>query len=251
MTENVHGLLGAYAVDAVTPEERAAFEEHLPACEECALELGSLLETAATLGAAEAATPPASLRASVMEQVGRTAQLPPVGGDDALVAQAPASRERERDARAPRRRVWPRLAVAAASAIALVSVGIAGGSILADREADLALEKDVMMVASAPDAHSLDLALGAAHLVMSEKMHSVAAMGDDCPTPKDGMEYQLWVVMEDGSKHAGPTFMPDDDGTFMALMDMEMEGAVAIAVTEEPMGGSDQPTSTEVAVVDL
>ncbi|WP_062287361.1 anti-sigma factor [Demequina phytophila] len=252
MNDNVHSLIGAYAVDAVTPDERTDFESHLAACEDCTAELAGLREAAATLAAAESVAPPAALRARVLDQIGRTAQLPPPTGDDAPVAPradvAPASSRRERHA-------WPRLAVAAAVAAVLAVGGLAGSALLGQRgqtgEDQLALEKDVMMVTSAPDAHAMDLGLGSAHLVMSDKMGSVVAMGEDCPEPTAGMEYQLWVVMEDGSKHAGPTFAPDSDGTFMTLMDMDMDGVAAFAVTQEPMGGSEQPTTDVVAEVGL
>ncbi|WP_062522814.1 anti-sigma factor [Demequina silvatica] len=252
MNDNIHSLIGAYAVDAVTPDERADFDAHLAACEDCATELVGLREAAATLGAAEATAPPAALRARVMDQVGRTAQLPPVAGDDARVT----PRAEVTGASSPReRRGWPRLAVAAAVAAVLAVGGLAGSTLLGQRDStsedQRALEKDVMMVTSAPDAHAMDLGLGSAHLVMSDKMGSVVAMGEDCPEPEDGMEYQLWVVMEDGSKHAGPTFMPDPDGSFMTLMEMDMEGVAAFAVTEEPAGGSDQPTTDVVAEVGL
>ncbi len=273
MSDNVHALLGAYVVDAVTPAERAAFEAHLPGCEDCSVELASLLETTGILAEAEAVTPPASLRSRVMEEVARTAQLPPASGDDAAHTDGAAgaaggddaARAGGTDAEAPHvdapvpltaaratRRLWPRLAVAAASVAALAVGGVVGGGLIASRNAEIALEKDVMMVASAPDAHSMDLDLGTSHLVVSDRMASVVAMGEDCPKPHDGMEYQLWVVMADGSKHAGPTFMPDSDGSFMTLMDdMAMDGVVAFAVTQEPAGGSEQPTSDMVAVVDL
>ncbi|MDN4475764.1 anti-sigma factor [Demequina sp. SYSU T00192] len=258
MNENVHSLIGAYAVDAVTPDERADFEAHLSACEDCTAELAGLRETAAMLGEADVAAAPAGLRASVLEEIGRTAQLPPLTEDDAAVARdaegpvpLEAAREARQDRHARTRRGWPRLAVAAAVASVLAVGGLVGSTLMADRDDQLALEKDVMMVTSAPDAKSMDLGLGTAHLVVSERMSTVVAMGDDCPHPKDGMAYQLWLVMDDGSKEAGPTFMPDADGTFMTMVHMDMEGVAAVAVTEEPMGGSTEPTSTEVAVVEL
>ena len=69
-----------------------------------------------------------------------------------------------------------------------------------------------MMVASAPDTASMDLDLGAAHLVVSERMGEVAAMRYGAPMPTKGMEYQRWLVMDDGSAHPGPTIMPNANG---------------------------------------
>ncbi|MDN4483789.1 anti-sigma factor [Demequina lignilytica] len=249
MNDNVHGLLGAYAVDAVTDAERAAFDAHLPGCEDCAAELAGLRDVAAALADAEAFAPPAALRARVLEEVSRTAQLPPDDAEAAPADDLAAARE-ARHARSGHR--WPRFVLAAASVAVLAGVGAFAGVVLTERNAELAMEQDVMMVASAPDAHSMDLDLGTSHLVVSDRMASVVAMGEDCPKPHDGMEYQLWVVMEDGSKHAGPTFMPESDGSFMTMLDdQSMDGVTGFVVTEEPMGGSDEPTGDMVAVVEL
>lgn len=261
MSDNVHALLGAYAVDAVTDAERAAFDAHLPDCDDCAGELAGLREAVAVLGDAEAATPPPSLRAAVMAQVARTAQLPPSAPETtepvtalpvaASPVDAPESDESAaRERRAPR---WVRARLAVAASIAALALGGVGGAVLlAERNAEVALEKDVMMVASAPDAKAMDLDLGVAHLVVSDRMDAVVAMGDDCPPPKDGMTFQLWVMTADGETRAGPTFTPDKDGTFMMLMDeLDVGDVVAFAVTEEPGGGSEQPTSDKLAVVEL
>lgn len=254
MSDNVHALLGAYAVDAVTEAERAEFESHLPSCEDCATELTGLREVAATLADAEAVPPPASLRARVLEEIARTPQLAPEAAAPAPTAAAAPATAPVTDLSVARdaRRRWPRMVLAAASVAVLAGAGAFGGVMLAERNAQLAMEQDVMMVASAPDAQSMDLDLGTSHLVVSDRMASVVAMGEDCPQPKDGMTYQLWVVMEDGSKHAGPTFTPEADGSFMALMDgMAMAGVTGFVVTEEPSGGSDAPTGDMVAGVEL
>jgi len=50
-------LLGAYALDAVEPDEAAAIERHLPTCPRCRNELSDHREVAALLGYAGAAAP--------------------------------------------------------------------------------------------------------------------------------------------------------------------------------------------------
>jgi anti-sigma factor RsiW len=50
-------LLGAYALDAVAPDEAAAIERHLPTCPRCRNELTDHREVAALLGYAGAAAP--------------------------------------------------------------------------------------------------------------------------------------------------------------------------------------------------
>jgi hypothetical protein len=58
MTANdAHGLVGAYALDALDEFERRQFENHLSSCETCSLELRGLTETTARLGGAMARAP--------------------------------------------------------------------------------------------------------------------------------------------------------------------------------------------------
>ena len=62
MSADIHGLSGAYAVDALDSDERAAFEEHLAQCPECQAEVASLREAATQLATTTETQPPASLR---------------------------------------------------------------------------------------------------------------------------------------------------------------------------------------------
>jgi anti-sigma factor RsiW len=55
--ENLQELLGAYALDAVEPDEVAAIERHLPTCPRCRTELADHREVAALLGYAGGAAP--------------------------------------------------------------------------------------------------------------------------------------------------------------------------------------------------
>ena len=54
---DLHTLAGAYAMDAVPPSERAAFERHLASCEPCRQEVRGLREATAALAAATAVQP--------------------------------------------------------------------------------------------------------------------------------------------------------------------------------------------------
>jgi len=231
-----HSLLGPYVVGALEDDERVAFERHLAACEWCTQEARGLEEAAAALADAEAVTPPLSLRASVMAEVARTAQVPPG-------LHAPASVSR-------RRRRWPVVVTAAASLIAIAGIGVAYGFHNTGSDGS-ALERNIVMLSSAPDAHSLELALGSSHLVMSNHMDEVAVMGHDAPMPADGMEYQLWFVMADGTSVAGPTFMPDKGGDIMALSSADCSRIASFSVTVEPHGGSPSPTGHVIASIDL
>lgn len=234
--EGDHSLLGPYVVDALDGQEREAFEAHLAACESCRAEAIELADAVAALADAESTAPPRAMRSRVMTQISQTAQVPPP------VRALGATKNKARR--------WPAIAAVAASLIAVAGVGIGYGTREADT-ASSALERDIVMLASAPDAHSMELDLGSSHVVMSDHMDEVAVMGHETPMPAEGMEYQLWFVMDDGSAVAGPTFMPDKGGDVMALADTDVSHIAAFSVTQEPRGGSTAPTGEVVASIEL
>lgn len=277
MSDNVHSLIGAYALDAVTAEERAEFEAHLPDCPDCAAEVSELMEAAGALGATAAAPAPESMRGAVLARVRQagvaaahidgveSGAVSPLGAagsprsGDGVAGELASVRSGLSGGRAARRGRFGAWSVsvrflATAAAVAVVGIAasvIAGAGASSPSNADLA--REIMTVASAPDAHSMELDLGASHLVMSERMDALVVMGADAPMPADGMEYQLWLEMDDGSLVAGPTFAPDREGAVMAMMhgDGDMDHVTRIMVSEEPAGGSPAPTSAPLATVDL
>jgi len=286
MSEHVHSLLGPYAVGALEPDERAHVERHVTSCADCRDELSSYLEATAALADAEATAPPASLRDRVMAEVAMTSQLPPRSADapvtdpirvaedygrgpaaddapattaaDAAAASAAGTSDDladPRERRAQRRGVrrWLPALAGAAATVAVLAVGVFGFGLgrPSDDAAELALAKDVMMVEAASDATKMDMDLGNGQVVMSSRMDAVALMGRSAPMPDHGTEYQVWLILEDGSKVAGPTFMPDADGEYMAYVPSDLDGVVAIAITCEPPGGSAEPTTDVVSVVEL
>jgi anti-sigma-K factor RskA len=65
--DELHELAAPYALDALSGEERSAFETHLSGCGRCRAELAELSETVAALGyAAEGPAPPAELRGRIL-----------------------------------------------------------------------------------------------------------------------------------------------------------------------------------------
>jgi len=69
------------------------------------------------------------------------------------------------------------------------------------------------------------------------------------PMPKAGRTYQMWLVTPTAKISAG-TFMPSRDGEVMmqATYQMPKDSLAAVAVTDEPMGGSAQPTTAPMMV---
>ena len=83
MSNDTHTLSGAYALDALEPQEAAEFHQHLQACQACRDEVRELRKAAARMGELDAVPAPPELKRRVMAAVDRTPQQPParpVGG---------------------------------------------------------------------------------------------------------------------------------------------------------------------------
>src|SRR4029077_13585213 len=76
-TRDLHTLAGPYAMDAISPPDRARFDRHLARCEDCAREIARLRGGTARLAAAAAVSPPPALKARVMAAAAGTRQRPP------------------------------------------------------------------------------------------------------------------------------------------------------------------------------
>jgi anti-sigma-K factor RskA len=73
------------------------------------------------------------------------------------------------------------------------------------------------------------------------------------PSPGDNRVLQLWLIPKKpgGKPMPSVTFWPDASGTFSAMVENPpdaMSDTQALAITEEPIGGSSQPTSTPMWV---
>lgn len=228
---DAHTLIGAYLVDAVDDIERAEVERHLTECADCAEEARSLAPVTEALAVGAATRMPPGLRDEVLARARTTTQLTPRATT-------------RRNAPTQRRAVPWWSAAAAVAAVALAAAGI-GWWPSDDDEG--AIATDVMMVTSAPDAHSMDLGWASGHVVMSAQLDAVAVMGAGAPAPDDGMAYQAWFEMSDGTVMAGPTFAPDVDGGFMTMTYADCDDIATILITQEPRGGSAAPTSSPLA----
>lgn len=70
-------LTGAYALHALSDDEREEFERHLAECGSCARETAELTATAARLGMAVSRTPRPALREEVLRRVAAVRQQTP------------------------------------------------------------------------------------------------------------------------------------------------------------------------------
>ena len=235
--EHWHDATGAYVLGALDEAEQAAFEEHLAGCPACREEVDQLLPAAQALPVSvDPVAPPPSLKARIMAEVEREASL--------LAAAGPEADRPPRASERPRRRFGlrvPRLVPSAVAAVLLV-VGIAigaGAMALRDRGPDRTVAAEV----SGPPGAALQVEI-------SGDEGRLTARG--LPAPPGGRVYQVWLK-RDG--HAPvPTaamFMPSHDGAATASVPGSMKDVDQVMITDEPDGGSPQPTGKLLAVADL
>ncbi len=244
--DELHQLAGAYALDALEPDEAAAFEAHLPACSSCATTVMEFERTAGELGEVGRRQPPASLKARIMADIATTPQLSSAGAersgvDGTAPTASPSLPAQHVDELARRRR--PLMPVVAAFAAALfVVVGVVATFALPDGKS--ASEELI----AAPDAVTLQLEPTEAgpsnitvEVVWSQEQDRALVKANGLADPGEGMDYQLWFVVPDGVAPAG-LFSPED-GVVEALLDLDDVEGLGWGISIEPDAGSDQPTS--------
>ncbi|MDX1658683.1 MAG: anti-sigma factor [Nitriliruptorales bacterium] len=238
MTADVHTLTGAYALDALPEDERRDFERHLADCEACRREVEEFRATAAHLASAGHEEPPAGLKERVMAEVDTIRQDPP-----------PTVVEM------PKRPMTQRLLTVAAVILAIAAIGlgvtVAG---LNDRVEELETASAQMAeIMAAPDAETVALETevgGVAQFVYSRSQGEAVFLAKGLPTLSEDEVYELWLIGADGPVPAG-LFRPGERGATSQLLAGGVGSAQAVAVTVEPAGGSDQPTTEPIVVLEV
>jgi len=211
-TESIHDLSAAYALDALDADERRAFEDHLAGCERCREEVAAYSSTAEALAYAAGPVGP-----------------PPLLRDRILVA---ARAERPNVVPLRPRWVYPVAAVAAVAACVAVGLGIWNIS-LNDR------------LSRAQALQSVPVAGAPASLVVGP--HGSAALVmyrlDAAPA---GKTYEAWVIR--GKRAPVPAGVFRGGGTTFFPIDGKVKKGSVVAVTVEPSGGSDAPTTKPFVV---
>jgi hypothetical protein len=263
--DNIHGMSGAYAVDAVDDVERARFESHMAHCSQCRDEVASLRAAASELTSMTLAAPPPSLRASVLRDISSVRPLPPrvtsehedsaperaastVAPSAPLQLRtplAPASlepRRAERSRRAPLRQ-W--LAGAAAAAVLATGVLVWHPWSSGTRAVQLSATQQVLQ---AKDAQRFEakVASGTATIVRSTSLGRAVIITTNMPATPQGKVYELWLQQGTAMVKAG--LMPAGPSNTV-LLEGDAATAAGVGITVEPGGGSDTPTLPPVALI--
>jgi anti-sigma factor RsiW len=231
METRIHELTAGYALDALDPDERDAYEAHLAGCEHCQQELESFWTTTEALAvAATGPEPNAALRERILTAVRAE---PPQN----VVPLEPR-----------RRRAAPVLGAAAAvAAVVALAVGLwAAGlsSELDDTRAALEREQAAAAVLADPDARSVALAEGEGRLVVGPAGEAVLVVDGLGPAP-EGKTYELWIAAH-GDDPVPAGLFPGSQGREVALVEGTVDAGEVVLVTVEREGGVDAPTTEPI-----
>ncbi|WP_413755735.1 anti-sigma factor domain-containing protein [Streptomyces sp. MMBL 11-3] len=243
-TVDLHTLTGAYALHALSEEERGEFERHAADCEACAQEALELSETAARLGLATTMTPSAALKSRVMRQITTVRQEGPRGTSP---LRSPGGNRARRLSR------W-------ALAACLAGVAAFGGTAVwqYDRAEDAQQRAQqaerstdaIAAVLAAPDARTRTAELadgGRGTVVVSKSRDRAVFIASDIASPPEGKVYQLWF--DDGGTMRSAGLMDPGRTARPVLLEGAVGGASGMGITVEPAGGSTQPTSSPLALM--
>ena len=240
MSDDLHSLSGAYALDALDDDERADFEEHLARCATCRDEVDSFGAVTPLLAETVAVTPPPSLRDDILARAARTRQDPPPAAH-----RAPTHADDEAEVLPLRRRARRRWVALAAAAALLVGGGVTWQVV--DR-ATTSISEEVV---AAPDARTQEVTTadgGTVRVVRSERMGKAVLRVEGLADPGDGHAYQAWLQDPSGAMTSAG-MVPGTDGEM--VLEGDVTAAEGVGLSVEPTGGSQQPTTDPVALVAL
>lgn len=225
-----------YAMDALDEVSRRRADQHLAHCAQCRAEVAEWREATAGLGvSATPVSPPPALRDAVLASAARVPQ------DDIVTASddEPASSRTHR-----RTSHW--LLGAAAAVVILVGGGVTVATQPWNHNATTT--SAIEQVEHAPDAQHATAPASKGSLVMvtSAKQGKAVATLRDVPAPAAGKVYQAWIITSNGPVSAG-LLQPGKP----TVLKGSITGAKAAAVTVEPAGGSQQPTTKPIATVSM
>jgi anti-sigma-K factor RskA len=264
--DELHSQAHLYVVGALDPDEVRTFEAHLAGCADCRKEVAAMNEVTAHLSEIVAAEPPVDLRSLVLARIAGTAQDPA----SAQPAEAPIPRGRHAGPAAtaephshatvvPLRRQWrDRVSILVAAAAVIAALGVGGWALNERNDArdeaavSQQMTAELTSIFTAGDAQTVSASTksGALTTVVRSPSRGVALLlASGLPSLPSGKTYQAWTIDNDKATSAG-TFEPQGDQTAFKLPPAAVETGT-VAITVEPAGGSDQPTTTPIVALGL
>ena len=199
MNADIHGLSGAYAVDALDDVERADFERHLQQCPECQ---------------AEATVTPIESR---------------------------------------RRRVKPLTWLVAAAAAAVLAIG---GLVWSPWQSDEPAPQQLTateQVIRAKDAQRYEKVIDGARatIVRSKSLGKAVIIAEDMPAAPEGKDFQVWYQNPEGAMVSAGLMPHEAKPTVSMVLNGDASKFNGVGITIEPTGGSPEPTSDPIALIEF
>jgi len=264
-----------YALGALDESDRVSFEAHLASCDICAAEVRELRDvTGVIAGGIRQLTPPPALRerilanARAVRPISAASQSAARATADVAPSQPPAPASRApavRPSKSSLGVVLPWLAAAAAIVFAVVLGqryrGERDARVTAERalaSARLTMDSTGAALASrdsliaslvGPDVQAVSVSgtgpSPSARYFLDRRAGRIIIAASSLPPAAAGRTYQLWGI-ETGRPPVGlGTFNTDANGRAIVTLSVPAGLRVAVtAVTDEPTGGSPQPTTT-------
>lgn len=246
-------LAPAYALGALDPEDEERFETHLADCSRCRAALeGYRAAVGRIADAAPRVEPPPEIREKILRSAG--------GSPDAPEIRPPAAR-----AEPSRRGTWTLRLAAAAALILAFGAGwaylqerqelMAVAEAYEDAVARVAQRDSLLDLVLAPDVRTVQLTSTdqppTGHLFWNQGRNALVLTVHDLPPPPAGRTYQLWGIPAGDDPVGLDVFQPTADGEAVVTVQLPVGLDMAVsAVTEEPEGGSDQPTTQPFLVAE-
>jgi anti-sigma-K factor RskA len=240
--------LALYALGTLQGDERVALEKHMEQCAGCRSELERVRGDMALMAlAAGGPTPPKRARQRLMAAVSREPRLQVV----------------------PQRMAWwtpLRWVAAAALVVATLLLWMKNTGLKsqiaaledqsAQQQAELAQAREVVATLSATDAMRVTLVQAKTapqpqgKAIYVRDRSSLIFMASNFPTLPPQKTYELWLIPMSGGPIPAGVFKPDAHGSAMVInppLPTRVE-AKNFAITVEPEGGSQAPTSQPIMV---
>ncbi|HEV2858605.1 MAG TPA: anti-sigma factor [Solirubrobacterales bacterium] len=210
--------LAAYMLGALDPDETAGFERHLEGCERCQAEV-RWFEPAVQLlpESVERAEPPPRLREALMAEV----------RGDVRSAERPAP---------ARRKSWFLKPAMGFAVLALLVAGVVGYELGRD--------------GSGGGNKTIERQIGGIGVKMVRDGDGGTLHLSNVRQLPRGKVLEAWVLREGKVEPVPALFVPDHGGNAETTI-ADMSGVAEVMVTQEPRGGSEQPTSKPIVALNL
>ncbi len=242
---NWQDFVAPYVLGAVEPGEKISFEQHMAGCPACRDEADALRRPLEALAlAAPPLAPPRELGRVIMDTVELEAEILRAAGPAADRPQSALVKRVSWRERFGLQELSPAFALAAT--LLILALGAVSGAVFStNRSPDEPPQSrivagKVMDVARAPNADvRLQLSSDGAMLV-AERL----------PQPPKGRVYQVWLKRPNSKpRPTDALFMPRKNGSATAAIRGGVGGVEAVLVSDEPPGGSPNPTSKPLLLV--